>query len=1726
MPAAVTPVAAGRAISTRARKSSRVDEPSTSTAGEDESETGTEVEISKRDELRALLIGRLFAIMREQRDKTEATIHPREVSVEEVVTENDLKLAPINDHILQMEQTSCGMTLEDMLKDAKYATYSATSMNINEVEKDIRKVGSNRTLEPIEVKIEDSDLLTTASSSVLPSASQETNVERAAKREAHVLSRIAELRRSGLWSNSRLPKCVEPERNKTHWDYVLEEVKWMAVDFHKETKTKMIVAKKLAQQIARIHREKEIEVEKAVERELREKKKLCANVAKMVRDFWQGVDKVVDIRAKEILEARVRKARNDHLMFVIGQVNEMSNIVQEGLVSSKSPSISSRADDDKEFDAGDESESDDERTIANAEKSLKTEEVKDEVDALNTEANAGMDDFLASLPPEYLAAYGLTKDDLDDIRKENNMTAKVEEINEEEEDMEVTGDGEKEDGEMEAGTSAEDETGKKDNEKSQDVSAEDGNGDGRGVLENVDYLKLKSVNSDERQEELAHIAEEALKFQPKGYTLETTQVKTPVPFLIKGQLREYQMVGLDWMVTLYEKNLNGILADEMGLGKTIQTISLLAHLACSESIWGPHLIVVPTSVILNWEMEFKKWCPALKILTYFGSAKDRAEKRKGWTKPNAFHVCITSYKTVTQDIRSFKQRAWQYLILDEAQNIKNWKSQRWQALLNVRARRRLLLTGTPLQNSLMELWSLMHFLMPTIFSSHDDFKDWFSTPMTGMMEGNIEYDGPLIQRLHKVLRPFILRRLKKEVEKQLPEKTEHVVKCALSKRQRYLYDDFMSRRSTKENLKSGNMMSVLNIVMQLRKCCNHPNLFEQRPVVSPFVVPKAQLDLPAKLFGIQEREDERVPAIFDLTQRVGVWQTSCETQKKPLIEEIENSEQVIDETNLRPPIVEGFRFSRSGYVSLPTHDNAPSDIQESNNSEEEVKTNGRIDIPSSSSSSQNPSQNRQIAHIRTRTVVNTAPLTIATERCGFNYTMANSGSRQILDQNARFSPPLKKPKLTGSALNFSDYVPDRVIERIDAARRLQLEILRRRCGKFSIPILSNELIGLLRSEIGIDSKTKRDEKVRILLNDYIEMLGNRFGMYVEPVLSDAWQCRPSSSGLPSYIRNNLVNVETCSRTLLLESQPNLDEQMILSRRLQFPELRLIEYDCGKLQTLAILLRQLYVHKHRCLIFTQMSKMLDVLQTFLSHHGYQYFRLDGSTGVEQRQAMMERFNADPKVFCFILSTRSGGVGINLTGADTVIFYDSDWNPTMDAQAQDRCHRIGQTRNRCKNEDWVNWLLMKLVSHQTFFKQSDNIRDLFDGEDVDIGAPADVPTNEKEMEKALAKCEDEADVNAAKLAKAEARVDVAEFDESAKLVTSNLAAPPGDEEADDKYMELISQLKPIERYAINFLEEEYKPEFEEEVKEAEAMIEQKREEWNEKMNESSQSEEDLKNIENDDNEIFGEDFYLGGPNLLDEVRKNRRSSNNVGPTKKPPTKMPISQIKSRSPSKRKTITRSLNPYISSAHHAYGSPPPSPIKKKRIIRKFVETKQEKEKEREKTPPPPKIVTPKVVAPKPTTSSSSTSTVAPKIVPKKVRIIEPVKVHLDTKPVPIRHLPQPRPQIPQIPQRSQIVSPRIAPRIQPIISGGSPQRRLVVVSGSMKLTTSHQSPTLLPVRVVPRVVVQPTSSSSSSSNSLPRVAPPGLGIYQRPRLSLRARGGSESGGGGAGAGADMSQK
>ncbi|VDM66264.1 unnamed protein product [Strongylus vulgaris] len=408
-----------------------------------------------------------------------------------------------------------------------------------------------------------------------------------------------------------------------------------------------------------------------------------------------------------------------------------------------------------------------------------------------------------------------------------------------------------------------------------------------------------------------------------------------------------------------------------------------------------------------------------------------------------------------------------------------------------------------------------------------------------------------------------------------------------------------------------------------------------------------------------------------------------------------------------------------------------------------------------------------------------APLTVSTTTTGFHHTMQNGGTHEcndvgetIEELTARLSPPLKKRRAISPEKQlvdgeFADLVPVEVLQRMEVNNRSRLQRIVERFECKQSPLYSTQLISMLTkavpSMVGLPGEgeeeahesydeTSISPDIREQLTCWTEYAMKRFWMWVSPAVADSPQLWSSYTGRGNVVRFMQEQLSIASRDFLSMTHP-LTHVALVSSQLQFPELRLIEYDCGKLQALARLLRRLYVNKHRCLIFTQMSRMLDVLQAFLSYHGYQYFRLDGTTGIEQRQAMMERFNADAKIFCFILSTRSGGIGVNLTGADTVIFYDSDWNPTMDAQAQDRCHRIGQTRNvtifRLISERTIEEnILRKAIQKRRlgemaideagftpeFFKQSDNIRDLFDGE-VDVGDVENVeaPKSQRDVEK---------------------------------------------------------------------------------------------------------------------------------------------------------------------------------------------------------------------------------------------------------------------------------------------------------------------------------------------------------------------------------------------------------
>ncbi|OAX42813.1 hypothetical protein K503DRAFT_732939 [Rhizopogon vinicolor AM-OR11-026] len=659
--------------------------------------------------------------------------------------------------------------------------------------------------------------------------------------------------------------------------------------------------------------------------------------------------------------------------------------------------------------------------------------------------------------------------------------------------------------------------------------------------------------------------------------------KVKVPVLLRGVLRPYQQSGLEWLASLHSNNLNGILADEMGLGKTIQTISLLAHLACDRGIWGPHLIIVPTSVLLNWEMEFKKFLPGFKILSYHGSTKRRKELRQGWYNKHHFNVCITSYTLASRDAHIFKRKAWYYMILDEAHMIKNFKSQRWNILLMFRSFRRLLLTGTPLQNNLTELWALLQFLMSGAnFANLKEFGEWFSNPLEKAIEMGTTLDDENMQRvnkLHTVLRPYLLRRLKRDVEKELPSKFEHLILCPLSKRQRFLYDEFMARAHTREALESGVYQKIANILMQLRKVCNHPDLFEVRPIVTSFVMTRSvAADFEIKdllvrrqllsagdedkinldLLGLRFIDQQAVPLISALeTRRLDA------THRLPLISEMPGEPPPKDTRT-----IQGYRAYHAYQQRIAR-----------------VARWAQISYLNSLRCTRLPIYGQEL-------------LTMA-ERC-------------------------RRPILPLSALD-----------------------IRHRCMDIALPLHS-----------AVKTFGDREKELHPIVEKFA---------FVTPAVVALDLPRFALSGCEDVLSRQLPDFGSILHHASVKLQ------------IAFPDPSLLQYDCGKLQELSRLLRQKKLGGHRVLIFTQMTKILDILEIFLNFHGYLYLRLDGATKIEDRQYITERFNADSRVFCFISSSRSGGVGINLTGADTVVFYDSDFNPQMDKQCEDRAHRIGQIRD---------------------------------------------------------------------------------------------------------------------------------------------------------------------------------------------------------------------------------------------------------------------------------------------------------------------------------------------------------------------------------------------------------------------------------------------------------------
>ena len=698
------------------------------------------------------------------------------------------------------------------------------------------------------------------------------------------------------------------------------------------------------------------------------------------------------------------------------------------------------------------------------------------------------------------------------------------------------------------------------------------------------------------------------------------------PKMLKCTLKEYQIKGLNWLANLYEQGINGILADEMGLGKTVQSISVLSYLAETHNIWGPFLVVTPASTLHNWQQEISKFVPNFKVLPYWGHAKDRKVLRKFWDRKSLrydkdapFHVLVTSYQLIVSDIAYFQKMKWQYMILDEAQAIKSSQSSRWKSLLSLSCRNRLLLTGTPIQNSMQELWALLHFIMPTLFDSHDEFSDWFSKDIESHAQSNTGLDEQQLRRLHMILKPFMLRRIKKNVQSELGDKVEIDLFCDLTNRQKKYYQSLRSQisimdlidatttnsSSNNSSLDDSSTTSLVNLVMQFRKVCNHPDLFERADVRSPMALVKFaetgsflregnELDVS---YASENLINYNLPRLIydDLISA---------NENKNDFGSVYAKFSVYDPENLRD----------LGWIS--SAGTSPNEIQQL----------GKMNVLERA--------------IKMQRYTTGSPL----DRINYLYEGDYSSPNSKLLINAQNQHMISQQQIENSSV---------LLDLCNISQKVYEEMYLNTQDPAFTPLASAPPITIVCSSNNFQNKlqnelfnpTIRSALAPMSLNKELEFLNNNTPL----------ELYPPSNMLPSSLSkvNDYSNIR----------MPSMDRFITES---------------GKLAKLDELLVKLKQEDHRVLIYFQMTKMMDLMEEYLTFKQHKYIRLDGSSKLDDRRDLVHDWQTKPEIFVFLLSTRAGGLGINLTAADTVVFYDSDWNPTIDSQAMDRAHRLGQTR----------------------------------------------------------------------------------------------------------------------------------------------------------------------------------------------------------------------------------------------------------------------------------------------------------------------------------------------------------------------------------------------------------------------------------------------------------------
>ncbi|KAG5679503.1 hypothetical protein PVAND_009066 [Polypedilum vanderplanki] len=752
------------------------------------------------------------------------------------------------------------------------------------------------------------------------------------------------------------------------------------------------------------------------------------------------------------------------------------------------------------------------------------------------------------------------------------------------------------------------------------------------------------------------------------------------PASFKGVLKGYQLKGMTWLANLYHKGISGILADEMGLGKTVQSIAFLCHIAENYGVWGPFLIISPASTLHNWQQEIERFVPDFKVVPYWGTPAQRKILRQFWdqkdlhTKEASFHVVITSYQLVVSDYKYFNRVKWQYMVLDEAQAIKSTSSVRWKLLLGFNCRNRLLLSGTPIQNSCSELWALLHFIMPTLFDSHEEFNEWFSKDIESHAENKTGIDEKQITRLHMILKPFMLRRIKKDVENELSDKIEIMVYCPLTTRQKFLYMALKKKIRIEDLLKATGYLdghttdknftsNLMNLVMQFRKVCNHPELFERRDVKSPFALNRLDYHMPRLIFD-EMRVHKMIPSKNHLLyNKFSIYKAENVHRRLHEDEEEQGGLSFLKFVNITPGELE--KLTLCGLLEYLQH----TILTEQKNQLLNYRDEWWNDIEPKVMLLQ-PTYSRKL---------NKSLMSETSVLKDLVFTSHNISKNTIYTHQNQLICSMQET--TDHRIIRSRHAPVKVLEQV-----------------VKTPLKSPTR--LLKSPM--KSPTQKDASLsekKVLENDnsQLRLLPEFPHVPREP---RTLVCEPTI--MPKFLYNLPPKVQSHAKHLYVESRAAAWELKRFEHcdskegwelvdgavndmhppngwsHIMIPDKQALVADAGKLTVLDSLLTRLKSEGHRVLIYSQMTKMIDLLEEYMWHRRHRYMRLDGSSKISARRDMVADFQSREDIFCFLLSTRAGGLGINLTAADTVIFYDSDWNPTVDQQAMDRAHRLGQTK----------------------------------------------------------------------------------------------------------------------------------------------------------------------------------------------------------------------------------------------------------------------------------------------------------------------------------------------------------------------------------------------------------------------------------------------------------------